>query len=103
MKKRYIFILLGILLTLYSSLCYAERYVVVNGKRLSYAEIQYFERLSCGYIADGRYWYDARTGLWGFANNPIPMGHISDNCYQQPHDPSLSERGLLYSPGELLR
>ncbi|MEQ1528281.1 MAG: hypothetical protein ABL925_03125 [Methylococcales bacterium] len=40
------------------------------------------------------------TGIWGYERG-WAQGHISDNC--QSRRPSLSERGLLYSPGELLR
>ena len=78
----------------------AERYVVVNGQRLGAAQIQYLDQVGCTYVPDGRYWIDMRTGIWGYEGGG-PEGHISDNCNSRR--PSLSERGLLYSPGELLR
>lgn len=81
----------------------AERFVVVNGNRLSYVEIIRLEKWHCGPIANGYYWLNFSNGVWGYAGNPIPQGNITDNCYQQRHRPGLSERGLLYSPGELLR
>ena len=76
------------------------RFVVVNGARLNPAEIQYLDRISCSYIANGRYWLNPNTGIWGYEGGPA-QGHISDNC--NARRPGLSERGLLYSPGELLR
>ena len=41
-----------------------------------------------------------RAGIWGYPGSAA-QGHIADNCNR--HRPGLSERGLLYSPGELLR
>lgn len=78
----------------------AARFVMVNGQRLNTSEIQYLEQLSCNPIPDGRYWLDMRTGIWGYQGGGA-QGHISDNC--STYRPGLSERGLLYSPGELLR
>ena len=78
----------------------AARYVVVNGARLNTAEIQYLDRLSCSRIPNGRYWLNVRTGIWGYEGGGA-QGHIADNC--NTRQPGLSERGLLYSPGELLR
>lgn len=78
----------------------AARTVVVNGEYLNDAEIQYLEQLSCSYIPDGRYWLDMRTGAWGYERGGA-QGYISDRC--NAARPGLSERGMLYSPGELLR
>ena len=44
----------------------------------------------------GYYWLQA-NGNWGFEGNSDVVGNISGRR------PSLSERGLLYSPGELMR
>ena len=82
---------------------YAERYVVVNNKRLSEPEILMLERQRCGPIPNGRYWLNYSTGIWGYAGNPIPQGHITDNCYNPGRRPSLSERGMLFYPGELAK
>lgn len=76
------------------------RSVVVNGERLTAAEVQYLDRLSCSHIPNGRYWLNVRTGIWGYEGGGA-QGHIADNC--NARRPGLSERGLLYSPGELLR
>ena len=78
----------------------AARFVVANGERLASGNIRYLDQLSCSHIADGRYWLNTRTGIWGYEGGG-PQGHISDNCKSRRR--SLSERGLLYSPGELLR
>ncbi len=82
---------------------HAERWVVVNGALLSDSQIALLEAVSCGPIPDGAYWLDTGTGVWGFADDPTPQGHIKDACANAQRRPSLSERGLLYSPGELLR
>jgi hypothetical protein len=85
----------------FCSTAHAERYVVVNGQRMSIAQIAYLERLRCGPIPNGAYWLNTTTGVWGYAGNPRPMGHIQDNCPQRRR--SLSERGLLFAPGDWLR
>lgn len=76
------------------------RYVVVNGLRLDTAAMARLDRAACLRVPDGRYWIDMRTGIWGYEGG-APQGRVGDNCRQRPR--SLSERGLLYSPGELLR
>jgi hypothetical protein len=81
----------------------AERFVVVNGKRMNNHEIVVLERFHCGYFPDGNYWLNVNNGVWGYAGNPFPQGNITDNCYSSSYRPGLSQRGLLYSPGELLR
>ena len=76
------------------------RYVVVNGERVTDADLAYLDQISCSHVPDGHYWIDMRTGIWGYPGSAA-QGHIADNCNR--HRPGLSERGLLYSPGELLR
>jgi len=78
----------------------ASRFVVVNGQRMSPAQVRQLDQMSCARVPDGRYWIDIRTGAWGYEGGP-PQGRVGDAC--QRRRPSLSERGLLYSPGELLR
>ena len=84
-------------------LALAERDVVVNGERLSPRQLVDLYIAHCGTIPNGRYWLGKRSGIWGYEGNPKPQGHISDNCRRPGRRPSLSERGMLYSPGELLR
>lgn len=104
MKTRNIQIILGIVLALNATIIHAERFVIVNGQRLNNEQIYNLEQIHCGPIGNGNYWLDINTGLWGYAGNSAPQGYITDNCYQQQERrPGLSERGLLYSPGELLR
>jgi hypothetical protein len=81
----------------------AERWVVVNGIRLSVPEIQHLEGVSCVPIPNGSYWLDSTSGIWGYANDPRPQGHITDNCYNRGWRRSLSERGMLFSPYDFLR
>ena len=78
----------------------AGRFVVVNGQRLKPAEIQYLDRISCTRIPNGRYWLNVRTGIWGYPGSGA-QGHLFDRCGTRR--PSLSERGLLFRPGELLQ
>lgn len=80
----------------------ATAQVIVNGRQLSNAEIGQLAIYSCGPIYPGNYWLDMRTGYWGYAGSYQAVGHIRDRCGSQ-RGKSLSERGLLYSPGELLR
>ena len=74
----------------------AGRYVVINGQRLSEAQIENLERLLGGYIRNGNYWFNPYTGAWGYASNPWPMGYISRTRYSTGRHRSLSERGLLF-------
>lgn len=78
------------------------RFVFVNGQRLSDAQVAVFDRVQCTRIPNGSYWLNGATGAWGYAGNPRVQGYLGDLCRrpQQRHK-SLSERGLLYTPGDL--
>jgi hypothetical protein len=84
----------------------ANRHIVVNGKTLSPDEVALLDSFACTYVQDGRYWL-AANGAWGYEGFPIQMGVVGEMCLggqaTAPRRKSLSERGLLYSPGELLR
>jgi hypothetical protein len=67
-----------------SPAAFADRYVWVNGQRMGPAEVAFLERLRCGPLPDGQYWLNPGTGIWGYAGNPRPQGHISDNCHRAP-------------------
>jgi hypothetical protein len=95
-------LVISIFLTM-AGAAHAERWVVVNGLRLNLDQIQLLEGISCRPIPNGAYWLDTGSGIWGYAGDPRPQGHIKDGCTNSQRRPSLSERGLLYSPGELLR
>ena len=103
MKTRFISLIICLVMFLSVGIAYAERYVVLNGQRLSIPAIQFLERIHCGPIPNGRYWLNMQTGLWGYERNPRPQGHIRDNCYNLQRRPSLSERGMLFSPGDWIR
>lgn len=77
------------------------RYVVVNGQRLSDRQIAHLDRIQCTFIPNGHYWLNMRTGAWGYAGNPIRQGWLGDSCRRPQRHRSLSERGLLYTPGDL--
>ncbi len=72
MKTIFGLLMIWLLVFSFCNPAYAERYVVVNGQRLSITEIQYLERLHCGPVPNGRYWINLRTGQWGYAGNPWP-------------------------------
>ena len=103
MKTMFGLLMIGLMIFSFLSVAYAERYVVVNGKRLSIPEIQYVEQVHCGPIPNGRYWINLQTGVWGYEGNPRPQGHIADNCHKPQRRPSLSEQGLLFSPYDWVR
>jgi hypothetical protein len=81
---------------------FAQRFVVVNGQLMSPAALASLDRAACRYVPNGYYWLNFTTGVWGYARNPTPMGHISDGCYQARR-PSLSERRMLYTPYDLAK
>ena len=103
MKARMTSVIICCLLYSFLGVAHAERYVVVNGQRLSIPAIQYLERIHCGPVPNGRYWMNMMTGIWGYEGNPQPQGHVKDNCYSPQRRPSLSERGMLFSPGDWVR
>lgn len=81
------------------------RFVIVNGQRLNDAQVAFFDRVQCTRIPNGKYWLNTATGAWGYAGNPFTQGYLGALCNggggsQQRHR-SLSERGLLYTPGDL--
>jgi hypothetical protein len=78
------------------------RYVVVNGQLLHPAQVAQIEALFCSPIANGRYWYDPDTGIWGYEGIPIPQGQFVNRCGQSSSRAGLSQRGLLYSMSEIL-
>lgn len=80
----------------------AERYVVVNGQLLGYDQIAALERVHCGPIANGNYWLDTGSGDWGYAGGGV-QGNIRDNCTPPGPCPGLSQRGMLFSPGDWVR
>ena len=83
------------------------RYVVVNGQHLHPLQVEQLERLYCSPIANGRYWYNTSTGVWGYEGDPRPQGKFVYRCGWMfdgsNRRGSLSERGLLYSTNEILR
>lgn len=81
-----------------------ERVVIVNGQQMNSAQIAWLDHRNCAPVPSGRYWLDLRTGAWGYAGWPQAQGVLGSNCgaaRTQPHR-SLSERGRLYRPGEIL-
>jgi hypothetical protein len=80
-----------------------HRQVVVNGVRLSPAQLATLDGMHCTRIPNGAYWLNTRTGAWGYAGNPWRQGFLGDPCRLSGNGRhrSLSERGLLYTPGDL--
>lgn len=85
-----------------SGVVQAQRMVIVNGELLNAAQIAGLESVACTSIPDGNYWVDPGSGAWGYVGNPNLMGYVGDACGQTRRHRSLSERGLLYGPGEIL-
>ncbi len=82
----------------------ANRTIVVNGHTLTLEQISILDAAACTRVPTGRYWL-LPNGAWGYQGFPVLAGYIGDQCIraQAPRRKSLSERGLLYSPHELLR
>ena len=53
-----------------------QRNVVINGQRLSDAELASAEKMHRIHIADANYWYDVATGAWGVQGGPT-LGFIA--------------------------
>lgn len=106
------FALLGTVLLglLWMSPAFAEnRLVLVNGIRMSNQQVAQLEYFACTPIPNGSYWLNLSNGAWGYAGNWQVQGYFGDQCkapgnvQARQRRQSLSERGMLYSPGEILR
>lgn len=73
-------IALGCALLAASTSALAHRFIWVNGDRMGPAQIAQMDRLHCGMVPNGHYWFNHRSGIWGYRGDPRPRGHISDNC-----------------------
>lgn len=64
---------LWLILATLAGLQIANAQVVINGKPLDGQEQRLLQELERAYntkVVPGRYWYDARSGLWGHEGNP---------------------------------
>jgi hypothetical protein len=90
---------------LLASAASADRTIVVNGQMLDAEQMAILDAIACTHVPPGRYWL-LPNGAWGYEGVPVIAGFLGQGCAvaaePQPRE-SLSERGLLYSPGELLR
>ena len=71
----------------------AQALYIVNGSPAHPAIAQYFAGRN---LPSGYYWVND-NGNWGFAWDATVVGNLHGRR------PSLSERGMLFSPGELMR
>jgi hypothetical protein len=104
--KRPLVLLTALCLPFLAVLANAQtRAVFVNGQRMTEQQIAQLESLACTAIPDGNYWVNLNSGAWGYVGNWQVQGFFGDQCNAQARRQrkSLSERGLLYSPGEILR
>lgn len=76
--------------------------VFVNVQRMSDAQVARLARAQCHAIPDGRYCLHWRSGAWGCDGNPRVQGVVGALCRVARRRPGLSERGLLYRPGEII-
>ncbi len=103
MQTRYAQFVVALLMTTITTVQAQTRQVVVNGQRLTTGQLAVLQQMHCAWIPDGAYWVDTRTGAWGYAGNGRVQGCLGDPCRRSggQRRKSLSERGLLYTPGDL--
>src|SRR5271165_254115 len=75
----------------------AREYHTVNGQPASPAAVRY---MAGNGLPPGDYWLTG-AGYWGVAGNPIPLGNIYVTAGNGVRRPGLSQRGMLYRPGEI--
>ena len=80
--------------------------IVINGLRLSPAQITAFKQLTGQPIPEpGHYWFDPATGNLGFVGSPVPYYNVyvsaSPLAGRGGHAPSLSERRQLFNQADL--
>jgi hypothetical protein len=102
MKRRFL-LLTALCLPFLAALAHAQtRAVFVNGQRMTDQQVAQLEALACTAIPNGNYWLNINNGAWGYVGSWQVQGYFGDQCNTRRRK-SLSERGLLYSPGEILR
>jgi hypothetical protein len=103
MNKSVLLCLVPAMLSANAWATHEDRVVIVNGRHLDGAQIAWLDQRNCAPVPNGRYWLDLRTGAWGYAGWPQVQGYVGAACGDaRPQHRSLSERGLLYRPGEIL-
>ncbi len=81
-----------------------SRLVVINGERLNSKQLAQADAAQCTRVPNGYYWWNPKTGAWGYWGNFRIQGYVGDGCRKSRGSgrrKSLSERGLLYTPGDL--
>src|SRR5262245_24611636 len=84
------------------------RFVFVNGQRMSDEQIMMLQYFHCAFIPNGWYWANLANGAWGYVGNWQVQGYFGDQCNlpgngaARQQRESLSQRGLLYSPHEII-
>ncbi len=82
--KRLAIVVGALMLVLFAADASAQsRAVIVNGQRLSDAQVMALARRNCSDIPDGAYWLNTRTGAWGYAGSAQVQGFLGDACRSQ--------------------
>jgi hypothetical protein len=78
----------------------AQAFYTINGQPAP-PHIAYY--MAQNGLPPGHYWLN-RDGYWGRVGYPQPLGNIyaGGGSAKAAPRPSLSERGMLYRPGEIL-
>lgn len=76
----------------------SERVIVLNGNQLAENEIDLFDRLACREMADGEYWLDPATGLWGYEGDQTVRGRVTGPC----EAPKVADNTPVAGSGHLL-
>ncbi|HTE39833.1 MAG TPA: hypothetical protein VK629_03335 [Steroidobacteraceae bacterium] len=85
-----------------------SRFVFVNGIRMNDTQIMQLQYFACTNIPNGAYWLQLGNGAWGYVGDSRVQGYFGDQCGRPGNNSasqrrnSLSERGLLYSPHEII-
>ena len=85
-----------------------SRLVFVNGMRMSDQQVMQLEYFACTRIPNGSYWLNVYNGAWGYMGNWNVQGYFGDQCglpanaQANQRRQSLSERGMLFRPGEII-
>lgn len=88
-------IALFVLSSMVAALAMGERDIALNGRQLTPEQVDWFDQLACQPMANGKYWFDPSTGVWGYEGDKTMRGRLLGQC-DQASSPSTTPGNAEY-------